>query len=131
VKLLLDTHIALWAISDDKRLSKHARSLILNPSADLFVSVVSLWEIAIKHALSRSGEYGMPISASEARDAFVEAGFILLDVRAEHVLAVETLPPIHGDPFDRLLVAQCLSEPMRLLTHDAALAGYSELVETA
>lgn len=131
MKLLLDTHIALWAVSDDTRLSKRARSLILNPSADLFVSVASLWEIAIKHALGRTGSSAMPVSASDAREAFIESGFILLDVTSEHVLAVETLPPIHGDPFDRLLVAQCLSEPMRLLTHDAALVRYSELVETA
>ena len=131
MKLLLDTHIALWAISDDRRLSKRARDLISNPSADLFVSVVSLWEIAIKHALGRSGPTAMTISAAEAREAFLESGYELLDMTSEHVLAVEGLAPIHSDPFDRLLVAQALSEPMRLLTHDAALAGYSELVEVA
>lgn len=129
MRLLLDTHIALWAISDDRRLSRRARDLISDESADVFVSVVSLWEIAIKYAVNRKGPTAMPISASEAKDCFIAAGYELLDVTAEHVLMVETLPPIHGDPFDRLLAAQALSEPMRLLTQDAVLGRYGDLIE--
>jgi PIN domain nuclease of toxin-antitoxin system len=128
VRLLLDTHVALWAISGDRRLSKRARAAILDPGAEVFVSAVSLWEIAIKHALGRTGPNAMPVSASQASIWFAESGFGELAVTGAHAVAVERLPPLHSDPFDRLLVAQAIAEPMRLLTHDATLARYSELV---
>ena len=119
MRLLLDTHIALWAIVDDPRLAGAARELIEAPSNDVAVSAASLWEIAIKHALRRGD---MPVSAADALGWFRAAGYVLLDITAEHAAAVETLPPIHADPFDRLLVAQARHEPLRLITHDATVA---------
>ena len=87
-------------------------------------------EIAIKHALNRSGPNAMPISATQARAWFEASNFHNLSVTAAHAVAVEALPQHHGDPFDRLLIAQAKTEPMRLLSHDAALAAYGELVVT-
>ena len=125
MRLLLDTHVALWAIADDPRLKALGRRLIEAPENVVTISAVSVWEIAIKHAL---GKGDMPISAAEALRYFAEAGYVLLDITATHAAAVEALPRIHTDPFDRLLVAQALSEPLRLLTHDAAVVRYSDTV---
>ena len=128
MNLLLDTHIAIWAVEDNPRLSKKARELIANPAASLAVGIVSLWEIAIEHALGRGGREAMPMSARDAQGFFSAAGFALVPVKADHVLALEGLAPLHDDPFDRLIVATALSEPFRLLTHDARLAAYSDTV---
>lgn len=125
MNLLLDTHVALWAITDHPRLSSGARDLIQAPSANIWVSVASLWEIAIKHALKRGD---MPVSSQDARQYFLESGYQLLPIAAEHVIAVEALTNHHQDPFDRLIVAQALVEPMRLLTHDALVARYSDAI---
>ena len=122
MRLLLDTHVALWAIADDPRLKNTARALIADASNTVVVSAVSVWEIAIKHAL---GKGDMPVSAAEALAYFKAAGFLLLDVTAEHAAQVEQLAPIHADPFDRLIVAQAFCEPLRLMTHDAVVARYS------
>jgi PIN domain nuclease of toxin-antitoxin system len=124
MRLLLDTHIALWAVTANARLSAQARALIIDAD-EVRVSVASLWEIAIMHALARGD---MPVSASLAHQAFSDAGYLVLDIRPAHALALETLPPWHKDPFDRLLVAQAITEPLRLLTADAVLREYSELV---
>ena len=126
MNLLLDTHVALWAITDSPRLSARARSSILHPRATVWVSAASLWEIAIKHALGRGD---MPVSSQAALGYFRASGYRLLAIEAEHTVAVESLPPLHADPFDRLLVAQAQTEPMRLLTHDLQLAGYGSHVE--
>ena len=128
MNLLLDTHIALWAIEDNPRLSETARRLITDPDASITVGVVSLWEIAIKHALGRSGLHAMPMSASVARSFFTRAGFAILPVKSEHVETLEGLQRLHDDPFDRMLVATALCEPLRLVTHDVALAAYSDTV---
>jgi len=128
VNVLLDTHIALWAVEDNPRLSAKARDLITNPDTALAVSVVSLWEIAIKHALDRKGRDAMPMSAAQAHGFFLEAGYEVLPLRAAHVLGLETLPRHHDDPFDRLLAAIAMTEPLRLVTHDKQLASYSDLV---
>jgi PIN domain nuclease of toxin-antitoxin system len=125
VNLLLDTHVALWAIVDSPRLSAAARELILAPRAVVWISAATVWEIAIKHSLARGD---MPISGAEAMQYFQAAGYRFLPIEPDHAAAVETLPPLHQDPFDRLLVAQAQVEPMRLLSHDAALARYGELV---
>jgi PIN domain nuclease of toxin-antitoxin system len=127
VNLLLDTHIAIWAVEDNPRLSQAARTLILDPSATLYVGVVSLWEIAIKHSLGRGPE-AMPMSAGDAQRFFEASGFVIVPVASAHVLALESLPRHHDDPFDRLLVATALTEPYRLLTHDARLAAYGPIV---
>lgn len=122
--VLLDTHIALWAVTDLPSLTPHARQLITRAQI-VFVSAASIWAIAIKHALGRSN---IGVSGSEALQAFAAAGFELLSVSAEHAAAVDALPLLHTDPFDRLLVAQSKVEPLHLLTHDTQLAGYSPLI---
>ena len=129
MRLLLDTHIALWAILGDRRLPKVARSLIEDGSNDVMVSAANVWEIAIKHALARGRPNDMPISGQDALSYFRQAGYGLLAVSVDHAAAVENLPPLHADPFDRLLVAQAHIEPMRLITRDAQLAGYGAMVE--
>jgi PIN domain nuclease of toxin-antitoxin system len=121
MQILLDTHIVLWALADDPALSDEARALLSNERNRLWVSAVSIWEISIKHALGRGD---MPLSGKDALGYCRIAGYRWLDVRPEHAAAVEDLPPIHADPFDRLLVAQALGEPMKLLTHDARVAQY-------
>jgi len=125
VKLLLDTHIALWAITDDPKLPQAALSLITSANNEIIVSAASIWEISIKHSLGRGN---MPVSGNEALGYFQEAGYRLFPVSADHAASVETLPSIHADPFDRLLIAQAICEPMRFITHDALLSRYSELV---
>ncbi|HEY1059498.1 MAG TPA: type II toxin-antitoxin system VapC family toxin [Limnobacter sp.] len=125
MNLILDTHIALWAITDHPRLPQQARQLIESSRSQIWVSVASLWEIAIKHSLGRGA---MPISAGEANRYFEQAGFYLLPIETEHAVAVADLPPIHHDPFDRILVAQALTEPLKLLTHDATVAKYSPAI---
>lgn len=125
MNLLLDTHVALWAIADSPKLPKKARDLIESPRSSVWISTASVWEITIKHALGRSD---MPISSRDAVQFFRESGYRFLTVEAEHAMAVEELPPHHQDPFDRILVAQALVEPMRLLTHDQMVARYSDTI---
>ena len=124
--LLLDTHIALWALADDARLPARGRLLIADPNNRVSVSAASVWEISIKHSLARGD---MPVSGAQALQWFRQAGFALLPITAEHAAAVEQLPRLHADPFDRLLVAQALTEPLHLLTHDANVARYSDSIE--
>ena len=125
MNLLLDTHVALWAITDHPKLSQSARDLILSPISTVWVSVASVWEIAIKHSLGRGD---MPVSSQDAVGYFIASGYRLLAIEPEHVVAVEALPAHHQDPFDRLLVAQALVEPMRLVTHDRFVALYSDTI---
>ena len=125
MNFLLDTHVALWAITDDARLTAKARDLILAPRATVWISACSLWKIAIKHGL---GQDDMPVSGQAAFDYFRQAGYRFLAIEPEHALAVETLPAHHQDPFDRLLIAQALVEPMRLITHDATVASYGDTI---
>ena len=91
----------------------------------VWVSVVSLWEIAIKHRLGRGD---MPVSGQRAMEYFLESDFQILAIQPEHVVHIDELPDHHQDPFDRLLVAQALVEPMRLITHDATVAMYSDSI---
>lgn len=125
MNLLLDTHVALWAIADSPRLPARARELILAPGNTVWVSAASVWEIAIKHSLGRGD---MPVSGPQALAYFEQSGFQMLAVSPEHAATVGDLPPHHADPFDRMLAAQALAEPLRLLTHDAQLARYSDTV---
>ena len=124
MRLLLDTHIALRAVTDDPRLSHRAREMIGVPSNDVCVSAATVWEIAIKHALARGGPNDMPISGAEALQHFREAGYTLIEIFPADAAAVETLPTLHADPFDRLLIAHALTVPFRLLTHDPRVAAY-------
>jgi PIN domain nuclease of toxin-antitoxin system len=125
VRLLLDTHVALWAITDSPRLAARARSLILDPANSIHVSTGSVWEITIKHML---GKGDMPVSGTQAASHFLAAGYIELPIINAHIAQLENLPPHHSDPFDRLLIAQALAEPLRLLTHDDTLRLYSDSV---
>jgi PIN domain nuclease of toxin-antitoxin system len=128
VKLLLDTHIALWAVTDSPRLPARARELILAPENSLFVSAVSVWEVSIKHHLAPRK---MPVSGTRALALFRRSRYFLLAITAEHAAAVDELPTHHADPFDRMLVSQALREPLRLLTADEVLRRYSDTVIVA
>lgn len=125
MNLLLDTHVALWAITDSPKLSKKARELIESPKSSVWISAATVWEIAIKHGLGRGD---MPVSSQDALRYFQESGYRFLPVEPEHAAAVEDLPTHHGDPFDRILVAQAIVEPMRLITHDPVVARYSDAI---
>lgn len=125
MNLLLDTHVALWAITDSPRLSARARDLIQATRTTVWISTASVWEIAIKHALGRGD---MPVSGQDAARYFRESGYRFLPIDVDHALAVESLPAHHHDPFDRILVAQALIEPMRLMTHDPVVARYSDTI---
>lgn len=127
MKLLLDTQIAIWALIDRRRIGEAARNLIQDEGNQVFVSAVSVWEIAIKYAL-RKRRGVPPFSGAEALRHFSEAGYELLSITPKHVVAVEALPPLHADPFDRLLIAQALQEPMRLITADLVVARYGDIV---
>lgn len=122
MRVLLDTHVFLWAVTDSRRLSEQARRSILDADA-IYVSAASIWEAAIKAGLGRiEGDMG------QLAGAIGSSGFMELPVTAAHAAAVARLPHHHRDPFDRLLVAQAMAEPLVLLTADAALLPYSELV---
>lgn len=125
MNLLLDTHVALWAITDSPKLPQRARDLIQAPKTTVWVSAANIWEIAIKYALGRGD---MPVSGQDAVRYFQESGYRFLPIDVEHALAVESLPAHHQDPFDRILVAQALVEPMRLMTHDPLVARYSDTI---
>jgi PIN domain nuclease of toxin-antitoxin system len=127
MRLLLDTHVAIWALASPDLLTTRIAGLIADPANDVFVSAASVWEIAIKHALGRATG-APPFGGSQAVEFFRDAGYLTLPVSAEHAALVETLPPHHADPFDRLLVAQALHEPMRLVTGDPVVARYSETI---
>ena len=89
------------------------------------MSAATIWEIAIKRSVNRGN---MPCSGSEARRFFIEAGYLLLAITDEHVVAIENLASIHADPFDRIIIAQAFSEPLRLITHDETVAKYSDSI---
>jgi PIN domain nuclease of toxin-antitoxin system len=119
VRLLLDTHILLWCLADDAALSLPARTLIADPAHQVFISPISLWEIAIKAQLGK-----IVADVHEIHTAALTTGFLPLPFTLEHALAVAHLPFHHRDPFDRALVAQAHAEPLRLLTHNHALVAY-------
>ena len=123
MNILLDTHVALWAIADSPRLGERSRQAIQSDDTTVWVSAASIWEIAIKHSLGRGD---MPVSGEQAAAYFREAGYELLPVTAAHTAAIESLPDLHRDPFDRLLVAQALLEPMRLMSADLQVLRYND-----
>jgi PIN domain nuclease of toxin-antitoxin system len=122
MRLLLDTHIFLWAVSDDKRLPKATRSIIRSAQV-VHVSAASIWEISIKAALGK-----IDADPTELIAAIDDTGFMSLPVRVEHAAQVKSLALHHADPFDRMLVAQAMQEPLHLLTADRYLVAYSPLV---
>jgi PIN domain nuclease of toxin-antitoxin system len=122
VRLLLDTHILIWAVIDPDRLSPELRDLLVDPAQEVLFSAASIWEIAIKAALKRA-DFGVPPEA--VLEGARASGFVELQVTSDVALTVARLPLHHRDPFDRLLVAQAMREPAVLYTADSLLAAYS------
>ncbi|MBU1404335.1 MAG: type II toxin-antitoxin system VapC family toxin, partial [Proteobacteria bacterium] len=120
--LLLDTHVLLWVMTDDTALSQTARDTI-NKATVVYASAVSIWEVSIKAALGK-----LQINQDRFMKALPATGFEPLSITWEHADAVHRLPSIHRDPFDRMLIAQAVSEPLHLMTADKTLVRYSELV---
>jgi PIN domain nuclease of toxin-antitoxin system len=122
MRLLLDTHVLLWVMADDPSLSPEVRATI-GKAEVVYASAVSIWEVGIKASLGK-----LKIDQVRFMERLQEAGFEPLNITWEHAAAVRHLPDIHRDPFDRMLIAQAVSEPLRLMTADKVLAQYSELV---
>ena len=123
MNLLLDTHLLLWAAIEPKRLSAKARALLLDPANQLIFSAASLWEISIKNGLDRSD---FNVDSRRLWRLLLVNGYRELPVSGEHSVAVDDLPPMHKDPFDRILIAQARVEGMLLLTVDKMVAKYGE-----
>jgi PIN domain nuclease of toxin-antitoxin system len=121
MKLLLDTHLLLWAAGKPNRLPAAVRKLIDSPANELLFSAASVWEVAIKRGLGRSDFQADP---RLLRRGLLDNGYTELPILSDHVVAIESLPPIHKDPFDRLLVAQATVEGITLLTADSIVAEY-------
>lgn len=121
MKFLLDTHLLLWAAGEPGRLSKAARKLLSDPANDLLFSAASLWEIAIKRTLGRQD---FRVEPRLLRRGLMDNGYTELPITSEHALATEMLPPLHKDPFDRILIAQAIAEGITLLTVDSLVASY-------
>jgi PIN domain nuclease of toxin-antitoxin system len=121
MKLLLDTHLLLWAAGHPNRLSATARSLIENPENELLFSVASVWEVVIKRGLGRND---FQVDPRLLRRGLLDNGYGELPILSHHVAAIDSLPGIHKDPFDRVLVAQASIEGITLLTTDSLLAQY-------
>ena len=121
MKLLLDTHLLLWAAGQPNRLSAGARKLLDNPANQLLFSAASIWEVTIKRGLGRSDFQADP---RVLRRGLLDNGYDELPILSEHVVAIESLPPVHKDPFDRLLVAQATVEGISFLTADSVVAKY-------
>lgn len=121
MRLLLDTHILLWAAFQPDRLSQVARSLLDNMDDVLLFSAASLWEVAIKRGLGRPD---FTVDPRLLRRGLLDNGYEELAISSHHAVAVDGLPPLHKDPFDRLLIAQSMTEGALLLTVDATLTRY-------
>lgn len=121
MRVLLDTHVLLWAKGQPERLSAMARDVIVDLETQPVFSVVSIWEVIVKSASSRGG---FVVDADQLRWELLQDGFDELEVTAPHVLEVGRLPALHGDPFDRLLVAQARVEDLTIMTADRAISAY-------
>ena len=121
MKLLLDTQVLLWAAGNSRRLTPSARKLLNDPGNELCFSAASLWEITIKHSLGRSD---FRVEPRVLRRGLLDNGYTELAITSQHAVSVEGLPDLHRGPFDRLLLAQALSEGITLVTGDALLATY-------
>ena len=128
MKILLDTHVLLWTLTDDAKLSSKARELIELPENDIYYSILSLWELKLKHMLHPDL---MPVGPEEVSEYCHISGILELNIRKEHIFRLselkrtESLPP-HKDPFDRLLICQAATENMLFLTHDSRFLDYDE-----
>jgi PIN domain nuclease of toxin-antitoxin system len=121
VKLLLDTHLLLWAAGTPERLSADAARLIGEQANELFFSAASVWEVVIKRGLGRDD---FQVDPHLLRRGLLDNGYSELPMGSEHAVAIDTLPPLHKDPFDRMLVAQAIVEGITLLTSDQRVAQY-------
>ena len=121
MKLLFDTHLLLWTAENSRRLPKAAIKLIDDTDNELFFSAASLWEYAIRYQLTRDD---MGVNPRLLRRSLLENGYTEVHVTSEHAVAIDALPPIHKNPFDRLLIAQAMVEGITLLTVDKILARY-------
>ena len=121
MKLLLDTQLLLWAAGNPERLSSRARRLLNDPENELLFSAASLWEITLKAALGRDD---FRVEPRVLRRALLDNGYVELPITGEHAVNVQTLPPLHKDPFDRLLLSQAIIESITLVTADAELERY-------
>ena len=129
MKLLLDTHILLWTLTNDPKLSAKARKFLENEENEIYFSIISLWEVELKH-LAHPDQ--MTLTAVELIDYCQQSGFQLLSIHESHIFALSGLTrkegePLHKDPFDRILICQGAIENMLFLTHDSLIAGYEEL----
>jgi PIN domain nuclease of toxin-antitoxin system len=122
VKLLVDTHLLLWAAAEPDRLPPTARELLERPDVEPLFSAVSLWEIAIKRTLDRPD---FQVDPRLLRRGLIDNGYVELPVTSDHAIAVFELPSIHKDPFDRMLIAQAIVSGIELLTADSAVAQYA------
>lgn len=123
MRILLDTHLYLWWLEDHPKLSEAARSMIVD-ATEVYVSSASIWEASIKAGIGK-----LHVDVDELVAEIARSGFQELQISAKHAAAVRSLPDIHNDPFDRILIAQAMTEPLKFLTHDAKLKAYSQLVE--
>lgn len=129
MKILLDTHVIIWTLTDDPRLSPEARDMILNPDNMICVSSASMWEIAIKN---QKAPEKCPYQEIEIAEICLESGFEIIDIELSHILAIRDLQVRAGrklsnmDPFDRILIAQAKTENCRLLSHDTNFENYAE-----
>lgn len=121
MKLLLDTHLLLWAAGQSKQLPRAAVNLIDDPQNILYFSAASIWEISIKNSLERED---FQVDVNVLRRSLLDNGYAELAITSEHAVHVKNLPPLHKDPFDRILIAQSNVEGITLLTSDAAVAKY-------
>ena len=128
MNLLLDSHILIWALTEDARLSRKARQLILDTDNVIYYSAASIWEISVKHTAHPEE---IEFSGRELSEYCRQAGYLQLEIKEKHVHALETFEraesaPPHKDPFDRILLAQAKAENMSFLTHDARIPDYNE-----
>jgi PIN domain nuclease of toxin-antitoxin system len=121
MKLLLDTHLLLWAAAMPRRLSRAARALLADPEHELLFSAASIWEVTIKAAMGRPG---FRADARLLRRGLLDNGYVEVPVTSQHALELDSLPAIHRDPFDRILVAQARVEGVALVTTDEVVAQY-------
>jgi len=128
MKVLLDTHIILWALIDDARLSEKAKNIILSKENEIYYSTASVWEVSIKHSLHPES---MPLSGEQLSDYCQKSGYQMLAIRDDHVYALETIQraegaPKHNDPFDRIMIAQAKADGLLFVTHDTLIPYYEE-----
>lgn len=128
MKLLLDTHLLMWAADGIECVPTGARALMADPENELLFSVASIWEVAIKRGLNR---LDFQVDARMLRRGLIDNGYCELPILSAHAVAIDALPPIHKDPFDRLLIAQATVEGITLLTNDATVAQYQGPVRLA